>query len=64
MKEALIIELAETLSDTQLKLFLIMLIERQFQVYKKYAVGKGWNFTNKFNKIIEDCWDFVINGTK
>ncbi len=63
-KEALIIELAETLSDTQLKLFLIMLIERQFQVYKKYAVGKEWNFTNKFNKIIEDCWNFVINGTK
>lgn len=63
-KETLIIELGVTLSDTQLKLFLIILIERQFQVYKKYATGKEWDFTEKFNKIIEDCWDFVINGTE
>ncbi len=63
-KETLVGELSESLSDSQLKLFVIILVERQFRTYKKYAAGKAWDFTDKFNNIIEDCWDCVINGTE
>ena len=64
LKEDLLEEMAKTLPFEKQKIFLLLLLERAFCCYKKHSKGKRWDCIEHLNQIIEDCWDYMINGTE
>ena len=42
----------------------MILLERAFCSYKRHSEGKRWDYTEDLNTIIENCWDYLINGTE
>ncbi len=58
----LIAERFNNLSTSKQKAFILILIERQFLVYKKMCIGKEWNREKNISNILESCWKSIING--
>ena len=63
-KEVTIGKIARELPLEKQKIFFLILLERAFCSYKRYSKGKRWDYTEDLNTIIENCWDYVINGTE
>ena len=63
-KEVTIGKIARELPLEKQKIFFLILLERAFCSYKRHSKGKRWDYTEDLNTIIENCWDYVINGTE
>ena len=63
-KRVTINRIARELPLEKQKIFFLILLERAFCSYKRYSEGKRWDYTEDLNTIIENCWDYVINGTE
>ncbi len=63
-KEVTINRIARELPLEKQKIFFLILLERAFCSYKRHSKGKRWDYTEDLNTIIENCWDYVINGTE
>ena len=63
-KEVTIDRIARELPLKKQKIFFLILLERAFCSYKRHSKGKRWDYTEDLNTIIENCWDYVINGTE
>ena len=63
-KEIAINRIARKLPLEKQKIFFLILLERAFCSYKRHSEGKRWDYTEDLNTIIENCWDYVINGTE
>ena len=63
-KEVTIDRIARELPLKKQKIFFLILLERAFCSYKRYSEGKRWDYTEDLNTIIENCWDYLINGTE
>ena len=63
-KEVTIGKIARELPLEKQKIFFLILLERAFCSYKRHSEGKRWDYTEDLNTIIENCWDYLINGTE
>ena len=63
-KEVTINRIARELPLEKQKIFFLILLERAFCSYKRHSEGKRWDYTEDLNTIIENCWDYLINGTE
>ena len=63
-KEVTIDRIARELPLKKQKIFFLILLERAFCSYKRHSKGKRWDYTEDLNTIIENCWDYLINGTE
>ena len=63
-KEVTIGKIAQELPLEKQRIFFLILLERAFCSYKRHSEGKRWDYTEDLNTIIENCWDYVINGTE
>ena len=63
-KEVTIGKIARELPLKKQKIFFLILLERAFCSYKRHSKGKRWDYTEDLNTIIENCWDYLINGTE
>ena len=62
--EGMVTKMARELPYEKQKIFFLLLAERTFRCYKKHSEGKRWDCVEHLNQIIEDCWDYMINGTE
>ncbi|HOL10706.1 MAG TPA: DUF416 family protein [Bacillota bacterium] len=60
----LIAERFNNFSRSKQKAFILILIERQFSVYKKMCIGKEWNREKSIIDILENCWKSIINESE